>query len=89
MENKVADVLIIGGGAAGLTSAIYCGRAGLKTVLCESGFSGGKIISVNSIENYLGFSSVNGFELAEKMKEQGYDINLNASQLCSYYESLE
>lgn len=80
MENKVADVLIIGGGAAGLTSAIYCGRAGLKTVLCESGFSGGKIISVNSIENYPGFSSVNGFELAEKMKEQALNSGVEIKE---------
>lgn len=80
MENKVTDVIIIGGGAAGLTAAIYCGRAGLKTVLCESEFSGGKIISVNSIENYPGFSSVKGFELAEKIKEQALNSGVKIKE---------
>ena len=42
MESKNADVLIIGAGAAGLTAAIYCGRSGLKTLLCESASAGGK-----------------------------------------------
>ena len=70
MESKNADVLIIGAGAAGLTAAIYCGRSGLKTLLCESASAGGKILSIDNIENYPAFKSVKGAELADRMREQ-------------------
>lgn len=70
MSNVNADVLIIGGGAAGLTAAVYCARAGMNTVVCESGTAGGKISSVNSIENFPAFTSVKGTELADRMREQ-------------------
>ena len=49
------DVVIIGGGAAGLTSAIYCGRARLKTLVIEKALVGGLATYTNEIENYPGF----------------------------------
>lgn len=57
MEKKVEnyDVVIIGGGAAGLTAAIYCGRARLKTLLIEKSLVGGLATYTNEIENYPGF----------------------------------
>lgn len=73
MENRKTDVLIIGGGAAGLTAAIYCARAGMDTIVCESGSAGGKISSINSIENYPAFSSVKGADLADRMREQAIE----------------
>ena len=57
MEKKIEqyDVVIIGGGAAGLTAGIYCGRARLKTLLIEKALVGGLATYTNEIENYPGF----------------------------------
>jgi len=78
-KEKHVDVLIIGGGAAGLTAAIYSARAGLDTVVCEASISGGKIVSVEAIENYPAFISIDGGELADKMKAQAlhYGAGIN------------
>ena len=64
------DLLIIGGGPAGLTAAIYGARMGLKTALYESKGFGGLAGTAPKIENYPGFISINGLELTEKMREQ-------------------
>jgi thioredoxin reductase (NADPH) len=64
------DLIIIGGGPAGLTAAIYGGRMGLKTALYEAKAFGGLAGTAPKIENYPGFSSINGLELTEKMREQ-------------------
>ena len=64
------DVFIIGGGAAGLTAAIYAARAGLDTVLSETSAVGGQLSSINKIENYPSYSDVSGIELSDNMKEQ-------------------
>lgn len=57
LEKKIEqyDVVIIGGGAAGLTAAIYCGRARLKTLVIEKALVGGLATYTNEIENYPGF----------------------------------
>ncbi len=69
MEQR--DIIIIGGGAAGLTAAIYTSRAGLKTLLIEKGIPGGLAATTDSIENYPGFpDGINGMELMSKIKFQ-------------------
>lgn len=70
MSEKIYDIAIIGCGPAGYTAAIYAGRAGYKTVLFEKASPGGQMGITSSIENYPGFESVNGFELAAKMQSQ-------------------
>jgi thioredoxin reductase (NADPH) len=64
------DVVVIGSGPAGLTSAIYAVRAGLSTLILEKGLTGGQIALTENIENYPGFESISGAELAKKMLNQ-------------------
>ncbi|MBQ6555272.1 MAG: FAD-dependent oxidoreductase, partial [Firmicutes bacterium] len=63
------DVIIIGGGIAGLTAGIYAARAGLKTVIIEKEQTGGQAVFADKIENFPGFTG-SGFELTEKTKAQ-------------------
>ncbi len=61
------DVIIIGAGPAGLTSAVYTSRAGLKTLILEKGAPGGKVFLTHLIENYPGYESIGGRELSSLM----------------------
>ena len=63
------DVIIIGGGIAGLTAGIYAARAGLKTVIIEKEQTGGQAVFADKIENFPGFTG-SGFELTEKTEAQ-------------------
>ena len=68
---KIYDVVIIGGGPGGYTSALYCARAGLSTMVLEKVSAGGQMALTSQIDNYPGFEEgIDGFSLAEKM-EQG------------------
>lgn len=65
------DIVIIGGGPAGLTAGIYTGRAQLKTVILEKGLPGGQIALTEEVENYPGFAeAISGPELSERMVKQ-------------------
>lgn len=64
------DLIIIGGGAAGLTSAIYARRAGLKVLVLEAFAPGGKLIKTFELENWPGIKNVNGSQLAYDIYEQ-------------------
>jgi thioredoxin reductase (NADPH) len=61
------DVIIVGGGPAGLCAAMYAGRGMLKTLLIERGMPGGELLNTEVIEDYIGFEHILGRELAEKM----------------------
>jgi len=65
MENW--DVIIIGGGSAGLAAGIYAVRSGLKTLILEEKLPGGTISDASIVVNYPGFAEISGGELAEKM----------------------
>jgi thioredoxin reductase (NADPH) len=71
------DVIIIGGGPAGLSAGIYTARARLKTLLIERGAIGGQIINTDLVENYPGYADgISGVDLTEAMHRQGAKFGL-------------
>lgn len=73
-EIKKKDLIIIGGGPAGLTAAIYAARANLDMLLLEDNILGGQVRTSFTIENYPGFKKVSGSELADIMQEQAEEL---------------
>jgi thioredoxin reductase (NADPH) len=77
-KHEYYDVVIIGGGAAGLTSAIYCGRARLKTLLIEKSLVGGLATYTNEIANYPGFpEGIGGIELMNLFHKQAKNFGVD------------
>ncbi|NMH75264.1 thioredoxin-disulfide reductase [Bacillus sp. RO2] len=68
-EEKIYDVIIIGAGPAGMTSAVYTSRANLSTLMIERGMPGGQMANTEEVENYPGFDHILGPELSTKMFE--------------------
>ncbi|MCI8387991.1 MAG: FAD-dependent oxidoreductase [Clostridiales bacterium] len=60
------DVIVIGAGPAGAGAAVYCQRAGLETLVVEGSAPGGQVSTTDVVENYPGFESIEGYELATK-----------------------
>jgi thioredoxin reductase (NADPH) len=71
------EVIIIGGGPAGLTAGLYTSRAGLKSLLVERGIFGGQIVNAALVENYPGFpQGISGLELGSLMHQQATKYGL-------------
>ncbi|MEM3510147.1 MAG: FAD-dependent oxidoreductase [Nitrososphaerales archaeon] len=68
-NDRLYDLIIIGGASAGLTAALYAGRQGLKTLLVTKDI-GGQALLTDSIQNYPGFINISGLELMKKFQEQ-------------------
>lgn len=68
------DIIVIGGGPAGLTAAIYARRAGRSVLVLEKEGFGGQIAASPKVENYPGFAAISGAELAEKLYDQASDL---------------
>ena len=68
------DILIIGGGPAGLTAAIYARRAGKKCLVLEATACGGQVLNTDKITNHPAVASVSGPELAQNMQQQVLDL---------------
>jgi thioredoxin reductase (NADPH) len=66
-ETKKYDVIIIGAGPAGMTAALYAGRADLSVVMVERGMPGGQMASTADVENFPGFDLITGPDLSTKM----------------------
>src|SRR3981081_3469118 len=73
-KDRRYDVVIIGAGPAGLTAALYAGRARVKTVLLERGAPGGQLLNTEAIEDYPGFDHITGPELAQRMADQAVKV---------------
>ena len=69
------DIIIIGAGPAGMTSAIYALRANKKVLILEAKTYGGQIVNANLVENYPGIPNISGFDLATNMYEQVKKLN--------------
>lgn len=63
------DLVIVGGGPAGMCAAMYAGRSMLRAVLLERGAPGGELLNTELIEDYIGFESIQGWELAQKFEQ--------------------
>ncbi len=73
---KPYDVLIIGGGPAGLAAAIYASRAGLRYALVEQGFPGGQVLNTSEVDNYPGFPEISGMDLGMKWMEHAQKLGM-------------
>ncbi len=77
MNNHIYDIIIVGGGPAGLTAGLYASRARLNTLLLEKIALGGQAIKSERIENYPGFEdSISGFQLIQNMEKQSKGFGL-------------
>lgn len=75
-RDEIHDLIIVGGGPAGLSAGLYAMRAALKTVLIEKGYFGGQAATTTSVENYLGFEDIGGMELSEKFLNHALSYGL-------------
>jgi len=78
---KIYDIIIVGAGPAGLTAAIYAGRANKSVLVLEKDTFGGQITSSPQVENIPGFVSITGSEFGDKLVEQA--MNLDAEIECA------
>src|SRR2546427_10851177 len=78
------DVIIVGAGPAGLCAAMYAGRGLLKALVLERGAPGGELLNTDLIQDYIGFESIKGGEIAQKMaahaEEFGAEIGTEPGQ---------
>lgn len=77
MENKFYDIIIVGGGCAGLTAAIYARRAGKTVLLLEKETFGGQIAFSPKVENFPGFESISGAEFSDNLFSQADSLGAN------------
>ena len=70
------DVVIIGGGPAGMTAGLYAKRAGLNVLILEKSFFGGQIVNSHRVDNYPGLPGISGYELSEKFINQLKDLEV-------------
>ena len=91
-EVKHKELIIIGGGPAGLTAAIYATRAKLDMLLLEDQILGGQVRTSYSIENYPGFKQISGTELADLMQQQAEELGAEIdefAQEASEFDTLD
>ncbi|MBE5949722.1 MAG: thioredoxin-disulfide reductase [Lachnospiraceae bacterium] len=75
--DKIYDLIIIGGGPAGLSAAVYAERAKLDMILLEKApVSGGQVLNTYEVDNYLGLPGINGFDLGMKFKEHAEKLGV-------------
>lgn len=86
MKNVDHDLVIIGGGPAGLTAGLYAARARLNVLLVEKVVPGGQVLVTDWVENYPGFpEGISGYELCNKLTEQAknFDLTIESNEVLS------
>ena len=76
MEQTIYDAIVIGGGPAGLTAALYLARANNRVLVIEKETFGGQITITSDVVNYPGILKTSGKELTESMRQQAQDFEL-------------
>lgn len=76
MEEKIYDILIVGGGPGGITAAIYAKRAGMDVAIIEKSIPGGAVTTTSSVSNFLGQNAISGMELATKFFEHASSLDI-------------
>ncbi|AGG06179.1 MULTISPECIES: thioredoxin-disulfide reductase [Dehalococcoides] len=90
MSTLLYDVIIIGGGPAGLTAALYTGRSKLKTLVIERAFVGGQITRSEKVDNYPGFpEGITGFDLTQQMQIQAekYGVEITSAEVNAIHKT--
>lgn len=83
MKEKASyDIVIVGGGMAGMTAAIYAARAEKSCALLESNITGGLANSTYTVENFPSYKNVHGMELMEKVREQADNLGVTVEEVC-------
>ena len=85
-QERVVDLVILGGGPAGMTAAIYAARANLNTVVLESSITGGLVNSTYKVENFPSWPAIHGLDLMEKMREHVDSLNVTVEEVCEVSE---
>ena len=81
VDMEKVELVIIGAGAAGLSAGIYGARSGLRTLVLEEKLAGGTTVDAPVVENYLGFQSIGGRELAQKMVAHCRSVGVEIHEL--------
>ncbi len=78
---KTFDIIILGGGIAGMTAAIYTARANLNTVIIDTMVCGGLVNSTYVVENFPSYNSIHGMDLMDKVHEQVLNLGVEVDQM--------
>jgi thioredoxin reductase (NADPH) len=90
-ESKFYDLIIVGGGPAGLSAGIYAKRAAMDAVLVEKGVPGGQVALTKGVENYPGYLEISGYDLCEKFLEhaKSYALEIVTQEVVAVEPGLE
>lgn len=81
-ETKAYDIVVIGGGMAGMTAGVYAARANRSCAILESNITGGLANSTYIVENYPSYSEVHGMELMQKVRDQVDNLGVDVEEVC-------
>jgi len=81
-ESTIYDMVIVGGGPAGMTAGIYAARAGLKAVILEENITGGLVNSTYTVENFPSYPTIHGMDLIKKMRAHVDSLEVEVEEVC-------